>query len=100
MWLRPDGAEMEDEDWSDPDARAIACLLAGQGQASLVILLNASEVEVAFVLPKSGTTRSWRVVVDTEAEESGRLPEIARFEPGATFELPPRTLSLLEATIL
>jgi isoamylase len=74
MWLRPDGAEMADENWSDPHARAIACLLAGEGQPSLLMLLNASEVEVAFQLPKSGTTRSWRVVVDTEDEESGRLP--------------------------
>jgi isoamylase len=100
MWLRPDGAEMEDGNWTDPNARAIACLLAGDSQPSLIVLLNASEVEVAFVLPKSGTTRCWRVIFDTEDEASGRLPEIAHFEPGAIFELPPRTLSLLEATIL
>jgi hypothetical protein len=78
----------------------MACLLAGRGQPSLLLLVNASEVEVAFMLPKSGTTRNWRVVVDTEDEDTGRLPEIARFEPGASFELPPRTLSLLEATII
>ncbi len=42
----------------------------------------------------------WRVILDTEDEDSGRLPEVARFDPGASFELPPRTLSLLEATIL
>ena len=100
MWLRPDGAEMADENWSDPHARAMACLLAGNGQPSLLLLVNASEVEVAFMLPKSGTTRNWRVVVDTEDEDSGRLPEGARFEPGASYELPPRTLSLLEATII
>jgi hypothetical protein len=40
------------------------------------------------------------VLLDTEAETSGRLPEIAVFEPGATFALPPRTLGLLEATII
>jgi hypothetical protein len=39
------------------------------------------------------------MVLDTEDEDSGRLPENARFEPGASFELPPRTLSLLEATV-
>jgi isoamylase len=100
MWLGPDGAEMADENWSDPHARAMACLLAGTGQPSLLMLVNASEQEVAFMLPKSGTTRKWRVVLDTENEDSGRLPDVARFEPGASFKLPPRTLSLLEATII
>jgi isoamylase len=100
LWLRPDGAEMEADNWSDPHARSIACLLAGDSQACLLMLFNAAEVEVTFQLPKSGTTRSWRVVVDTEAEASRRLPENARFEPGASLQLPPRTLTLLEATIL
>jgi glycogen operon protein len=100
LWLRPDGAEMAAENWSDPHARAIACLLAGVGQATLLVLFNASESEVGFLLPKSGTTRNWRVLLDTESEASGRLPEIAMIEPGATFAQPPRTLSLLEATII
>jgi pullulanase/glycogen debranching enzyme len=77
----------------------MACLLAGHDQPTLLMLVNASEEDVAFQLPKSGTTRKWRVLLDTEDEDSGRLPENARFEPGASFELPPRTLSLLEATI-
>jgi isoamylase len=79
MWLRPDGAEMVDENWSDPHARAIACLLAGDRTAeSAPAVQRLADWRSRSSCRSPARRGSWRVVVDTEAEESGRLPENAR----------------------
>jgi glycogen operon protein len=81
LWLRPDGKEMTDAEWGNPECRVIGVLLDGhaitetdaRGGAivgdSLLIVLNASADEVPFVLPKRRGS-SWERVVDTADPES------------------------------
>ena len=44
LWLRPDGAEMKDEDWNFPEGRFLAYVLAAadDGGEPLFIVFNAA----------------------------------------------------------
>ncbi len=79
-WLRPEGTEMNAEDWADPERAAICFRLDGDGierhaaaageeparDDSFLVLMN-GEVEgaITFVLPGLRLGDAWRVVVDT-----------------------------------
>jgi glycogen operon protein len=77
LWLRPDGKEMTDADWTDADGRALGMLLDGdailesdaRGEAivgdTLLVLLNAGAAAVTFVLPVRGPDSTWEVLADT-----------------------------------
>jgi isoamylase len=76
-WFRPDGKEMRDEDWNNPETRCIGLRMAGDaidetdehGNAiaddTLLVLLNSQEKPVEFVLPGQGADRQWTVVLDS-----------------------------------
>jgi glycogen operon protein len=75
LWLRPEGGEMTDADWRDPERRAIGILLDGHAipetdaygvpvrGETLLILLNASARDVSFSLP--GGRASWTERLNT-----------------------------------
>jgi glycogen operon protein len=68
-WLRPDGLEMTELDWHDPDARAIGLHLDG-----VVVVLNALDVEIAFTLPAPRTPAThWTRHLDTAAPDAAPL---------------------------
>ena len=99
-WLRPDGAEMTATDW--PRATSLGVLLDGagipdpdaRGEAVLddtfLLVLNASPVLVAFVLPGEAWGRCWEVEVDT-ADPARRAAAPA----GTALALEGRSLVLL-----
>ncbi len=106
-WFNPDGTEIVDEQWQDPQARALGMRLAGDaidelapgGERiagdTLLVLLNASHAEVPFVLPAAGgESRCWEVVLDTEhpatLTDQGR-----RCAVGDAYPLGGRSLVLL-----
>jgi isoamylase len=82
-WFRPDGNEMPDGDWGNPETRCIGERLAGDAikatdehgdriaDDTLLILLNANYKSVPFVLPPRSSQQQWEVELDTE-EPSGR----------------------------
>jgi glycogen operon protein len=63
-WLRPDGEEMTDGDWQNPNTRAIGMLIYGEATDetddrgrpikgdTLLLLLNSGEQRVEFMMPK------------------------------------------------
>jgi len=73
-WLRPDGAELTDEDWRRDDTHALGMLLRGEASdeiddrgrpvagETLLLLLNAGSQPCSFTLPPLGT---WRELVNT-----------------------------------
>jgi glycogen operon protein len=75
-WLRPDGAEMQLEDWTGGDASCFGMLMDGRAQASgvrrtvtdatLLMLMNADPHDQAFVLPDYAGGRGWISLVDTQ----------------------------------
>jgi glycogen operon protein len=104
-WFRPDGGEMTEEDWTNPETRCFGLRLAGdlidetdeRGNPivddSLLILLNAHHEPVSFVLPIHQTEQSWECVLDTR-EATGK-PQKSTFPDDTPFELEARSLALL-----
>jgi isoamylase len=77
-WFKPDGSEIMDAEWNDPEARTIGLRLAGEAidergpeggviaDDTLLMLLNAFHEEVPFILPEAGGDSSaWEVLMDT-----------------------------------
>ncbi|RPE74796.1 glycogen debranching protein GlgX [Vulcaniibacterium tengchongense] len=98
-WLRPDGAEMTEDDWHDPQARALMMRLDGRSPPSglhepgravtLLLLVNAAAAPAAFHLPEVAGEH-WRVLVDTAEARTGEA-----IAGGERWQAPDRSLALL-----
>jgi len=76
-WIRPDGTEMTDADWSEPDRRSIGMLMLGQaadeldirGRSAsgdtLLLLLNAGWRARSYTLPRMELPGRWEEVLNT-----------------------------------
>jgi glycogen operon protein len=102
-WLRPDGEEMTDEEWSQDWVQVVGLWLSGEalpevdewGQPvrddTFLILFNASEGTVPFVLP-NGQNMAWQLIFDTTTAE---WPDPGPVTPaGETYDLRGRSLAL------
>ena len=95
VWLRPDGREMDEEDWGTGFARSLAVFLNGgqipgrgpRGEriedASFLLLFNAHDGPVGFRVPEASWSGRWVEVLDTakplpeEGREVGVGEEVA-----------------------
>jgi isoamylase len=70
-WLRPDGSEMQPEDWNNGLGRSLGLRLASRDGSSALILFNAHHEDLPFRLPATarGNGAGWRVLVDTVTGE-------------------------------
>jgi glycogen operon protein len=76
-WVRSDGKEMTEDDWTDPDLHTIGMLLLGRatdevdirGRSyagdSLFLLLNAGTRALSYTLPKMELAGPWEEVLNT-----------------------------------
>ena len=104
VWLQPDGGEMSDEEWSQGHARCLGAHLSGRGLSErdehgvpvedddLMLLLNASDQEIAFRLGTESDA-PWHVRVDTDGETG--VPAESMYPGGAQYPLRGRSLVLL-----
>jgi isoamylase len=104
-WFRPDGAEMNAEDWDAPHVRSLAFLLGGDAIPSfdkhgeritgdtLLVLMNAHHEPEGFVLPPIEWGERWEVLVDTRTADppEARMPTRA----GETYALVGRSMAVL-----
>jgi glycogen operon protein len=69
LWLRPDGAEMQEDDWNFPEGRFLAYFLAAPEAAGqpLFMVLNAASEDIAVTLPVWPELGSWTRILDTHA---------------------------------
>jgi isoamylase len=105
-WIRPDGREMGDADWSG-STRAFGFRLCGlamddvneRGEPitddTLLLLLNAEPGAVPFVLPDPHPGLRWEVVLDTTEEPAPTKSCV--LDPAAVFPLTGRSLAFLRA---
>jgi glycogen operon protein len=94
-WLTPGGREMTEEDWKQPFARCLGCLMVGERLAErdergapimdddLLVLMNAHHDAVQFALADG----PWTVLVDTARREPNPVEK--------TYPLDARSLVLL-----
>jgi isoamylase len=76
-WLRPDGDEMTEADWTDPDNRILAMLVNGRATDevderghpaygdTLLLLMNAGARSRLFSLPRLERRGAWEELVNT-----------------------------------
>jgi isoamylase len=81
-WFAPDGAEMSEDQWSESRALSLGVFLNGsaisakdrRGEAitddSFVLLFNAQDAPVEFVLPDDSWGKRWCVEIDTDRPTS------------------------------
>ena len=105
VWLRPDGEEMEEPDWADPERLALMVFLNGRAIPSVekrgrpivddtfLMACNASHRTVRFRLPGQRYARSWQLDVDTREPVVPRGRQ--RFRARATLEVDSPTFLLL-----
>lgn len=102
-WFRPDGQEMSQEDWDNPETRCFGLRLAGDAidemdsrgnpivGDTLLILLNSHHEPISFVLPDPEKAL-WQLLLDTR-EETGR-PDYLEIRGGELYRLEARSLAL------
>ncbi|MFI8595278.1 glycogen debranching protein GlgX [Microbacterium sp. NPDC078428] len=103
VWLRPDGTEMQPEDWDSGFGRAVGVFLNGNGirerdrrgepivDKHFVILFNASDETIEFHLPDLDFSPKWDVIIDT----AGELADTRPILPGEHVDLQKRSLIVL-----
>ena len=76
-WLRPDGSQMTQDDWSSAPARAMAVFVNGHAISepgprgeriiddSFLLLLNPDPEDVRMILPGPPLGEQWQPVLDT-----------------------------------
>ncbi|MEP6656637.1 MAG: glycogen debranching enzyme GlgX, partial [Betaproteobacteria bacterium] len=104
VWLKPDGAEMTDQEWAQDFARCLGVYLEGEALDEIdargrpvtddgfLLLFNAHHEPVPFVLPAFGAGH-WRPLIDT-LEQTG-IAAAPAFPPGGVYPLQGRALALL-----
>lgn len=103
IWLNPNGQEMSEEEWRQSFARCLGVYLSGEaiderderGQPILdddfLLLLNAHDGEIPFLLPNYKTDTDWRVVLDTAESNTPSH----HYSSGEHYILKSRSLALL-----
>ena len=104
-WFRPDGKEVTEEDWGNGQIRCLGLRLAGDAIEEVndmgepivgdtfLVLLNAHDQGIPFILPAHEARVRWEPVLDTRAwdvEDRGRA-----FRPGDVYDLDGRSLAVL-----
>lgn len=105
MWLRPDGQEMNDEDWNSSWVRCIGMLLEGEAlrevgengepviDDTLLITFNSHIEPIQFTIPLSSEGAKWEMVIDTDA--SSLTNDHSMFSSGESIEIAGRSILLL-----
>jgi isoamylase len=82
-WMRPDGKYMQEADWKNSEAKSFALLIEGSGLvevdehtgeylqgSTLLLVSNASHVDVSYKLPKHKDYEHWELVIETSERNS------------------------------
>jgi glycogen operon protein len=105
-WFRPDGKEMNDEDWENWHTRCLGLRLAGDAieevdtrgnpihDDTLLLLVNAHHEEIPFVLPAHRAGVRWEVALDT-TQATGKPRRTRLIRGGHSYPLEGRSLVLL-----
>jgi glycogen operon protein len=105
-WLRPDGKEMTDEDWSQGYVRCLGVRLAGDAleekdakgrplvDETFLLLLNAHHEPRPFTLPAHKRGVRWQPVFDTALYDGNGKP-VTLLRGGEQYDLEARSLALL-----
>ncbi len=91
-WFNTGGERMREEDWANPHSKCLTVRLAPvlPDEPSLLIMLNASHVDVRFIAPPVQSGR-WVAILATDDKLEG-----AKLGARARLTMPARTLVVWE----
>ncbi|HYW04838.1 MAG TPA: glycogen debranching protein GlgX [Gammaproteobacteria bacterium] len=104
-WLTPEGEEMDQHDWQDPELRLLGMFLLGDGleeydargrqlvDDNFLLLFNAGPRPVPFRIPAAPAVAVWEAVVDTAAAGPQSV-----YAAGQRYPLQGRSLAVLRQT--
>src|SRR5262245_45753459 len=104
-WFRPDGKEMNDDDWANGQHRTVGLRLAGDAIEEVddmgepivgdtfLVLLNSHHETVPFILPAHEARVRWEPALDTRDWEVADRTRI--FRAGEVYDLEGRSLAVL-----
>jgi isoamylase len=104
-WLRYDGGEMAQDDWTNPITRCFGLRLAGDAIAeqdaagrrvvddTFLVMLNAHHEPMGFTLPSHPVSVGWETVLDTR-EPTGK-PKRRVLRGGEVYEMEARSFAVL-----
>ncbi len=105
LWLSPEATEMTEEEWESSLAKTLGMLLYGDGIEELdshgnrlhddtfLVLMNAHESEVPFVLPPLASGTRWNAMLDTARD--GGLKAQGRYSAADEYPLAGRSVVVL-----
>ncbi len=100
FWLKPDGTELNADDWKEPENRVLGMLISGEATDevdergrlikgdTLLLLLNGSNRSRYFTLPTLENAGTWTVLINTARRGGGTVR-------GGGVQLVPHSLILL-----
>ena len=99
-WLTSDGREMEGDDWSHVERRAIGMQIGNDGDPSerIMLLFNASGGDLVFRLPKHFPCVAFRPVFESTKPDGLCDRDAKCVGAGEAFPLPSRSFVLLQHT--
>src|SRR6185312_9476127 len=105
-WFRPDGTELDNDDWSSSAVRTVGMYLSGRGirtrgprgerivDDSFLLLLHAGDGDAEIKLPGPPWASAYAIELDTAQPQ---LAPGGHVDVSATLTLPPRSALLLRA---
>jgi isoamylase len=105
-WLRADGEEMLEEDWSNPQLRTLVLRMAGDAldepdargrrilTRSLLLVLHGGKEPIRFLFPaiaRAAQDLTWNVILDTDSANGA---SDANHDAGDEIDVPGRTILL------
>ncbi|MEV5041180.1 MULTISPECIES: glycogen debranching protein GlgX [unclassified Microbacterium] len=102
-WIRPDGSEMQPEDWDSGFGRAVGVFLNGDGirerdrrgeeihDRHFFVFFNAGDETVDFTVPTASASPAWEIIVDT----AGGAADSPVVEQGGSVSVGARALVVL-----
>ena len=103
-WFKPDGSEMNDEEWAHDFARCLGVYLDGDAiqehdqrggtirDDSFLLLFNSHHGPIPFLLPQLNENCEWHSILDTHL--AGGLEPDGKFRGGDNYPLEGRSLAL------
>jgi isoamylase len=88
-WLTPDGDEMANDEWQDPERRVLGMLISGEASDetdergrpvrgdTMLMVVNAGDDDTSFSLPAMASPGAWVALVDTAADRPHVVDEPA-----------------------
>ncbi len=103
MWYRPDGNQMEGQDWEAGYARSMSYVINGasakdengKSDDDFLVIMNAHNDSIDYKLPPAPAGGKWEFVIDTSHNNTKEVQERNSVESGSNFTIPAESVIVM-----